>query len=167
MLRDDVSLSAVLPRRAVEALRAAYEVTRRHHLAEDNRPRLSSPDAIYRYLMPQLAHLPVERFVVLSLNARNALLGLDIVAEGSVDQCHVDPRDVFRAALAQKATGIVVGHNHPSNDAEPSEHDVALSRRLAASAEMLCIRFLDSLVITSAGFISMQGRGLLLPGLRL
>lgn len=164
LLKDDLALGALLPHRAVEALRAAFELTKRYTLTSDNRPKLDSPDVIFRHLRPQLAHLPVERFVLLSLNSRNALLATDVVAEGSVDQCHVDPRVVFRAAVARNASGLVLAHNHPSGSAEPSVLDVSLTRQLQTVAEAMCIKLLDHLVITATGYTSMLARGLLTPG---
>ena len=66
---------------------------------------------------------------------------------GSVDQCHVDPREALAPAIACRATGIVLLHNHPSGDPEPSVQDVALTRQLKEGARLLCLRLLDHLVI--------------------
>ncbi len=114
VLASDARLSEHLAPTAIASLRAAFEVTRRFRLGFDERPRLETPQAIAEYLMPQLSHLAHERFVVLCFNSRNLLLAQVTVADGSVDQCHVDPRAVFAAALQANATGIVLAHNHPS-----------------------------------------------------
>lgn len=160
LLKDDITLSELLPRGAPIALRAALELTKRFQLAADERPRLVTPEAIYRHLRHHLEHLPVERFVALSLDPRNTLLGVDVVGEGSVDQCHVDPRHLFRAVLSRNATGFVLAHNHPSGDPSPSQNDISLTRQLQESAETLCIRLLDHIVVGSKGYVSMLARGL-------
>jgi DNA repair protein RadC len=98
---------------------------------------------------------------VLCLNSRNVLLRQVRVAEGSVDQCHVDPREALAPAIACRATGIVLVHNHPSGDPEPSVNDVALTRQLREAGRLLCIRLLDHLVIGDRGYVSMLSRGLL------
>lgn len=159
--KDDLALAELLPLRALESVRAAFELTKRYHLAGDLRPHLDTPYAIESYLRPLIGHLPVERFVVLSLNTRNALLGMDVVSDGSVDQCTVDPRTVFRAALARNASGIVLAHNHPSGDPEPSFQDRELTRQFVRAAQLLCIKLLDHLVLGSTSYTSMLTRGLL------
>ncbi len=143
-------------------LLAALELGRRVSTAPvDARPHLSTPSAIHEWARTRLLGSRREEFHVLCLNARNALVRTVRVAEGSVDQCHVDPREVFGPAISSRATSIVLVHNHPSGDPEPSAQDVALTRQLREGARLLCVRLLDHLVITERGYVSMLGRGLL------
>lgn len=158
---SDARLSEHLSPAAIATLRASFEVTKRFRLGADERPRLQTPHAIAEYLMPQLAHLAHERFIVLCLNSRNVLLKQATVADGSVDQCHVDPRAVFSVALQAEATGIVLAHNHPSGSPEPSQQDVALTRQLREGGRTLCIRLLDHIVIGANSHVSLLTRGLL------
>lgn len=157
----DATLVEHLPLAAISTLRAAFELGGRFRRHVDERRRLQTPHAIAEYLQPQLAHLAHERFLVLAFDARNTLLRCVTVAEGSVDQCHVDPRAVFVPALMLQATGIVIAHNHPSGDAEPSAHDVALTQQLQAAGRTLCVRLLDHLVIGHDSHVSFLARGLL------
>ncbi len=157
----DSRLSEHLTSAAIASLRASFEVAKRFRLCTDERPRLETPHALAEYLMPQLSHLAHERFVVLCLNSRNVLLKQVTVADGSVDQCHVDPRAVFSAALKADATGIVVAHNHPSGSPEPSSQDVALTRQLREAGRTLCIRVLDHIVIGANSHVSLLARGLM------
>lgn len=159
VLLPDSQLLELLPRSAVTSLRAAFLVNERFRSARDERPVLATPQSIYEYVRPHLDHHPMERFIVLALNARNRLLASQVVAEGSVDQCHVDPRKVFALALQVGATGIVLAHSHPSGDPEPSQQDVALTRQLRDSGRMLCIRVLDHLVLGEGRYVSMLARG--------
>lgn len=148
---------------AVEAARvlAAGELARRLHTTHEERPRLQTPQAIFEWARRQLIGARREEFHVLCLNSRNVLLRHVRVAEGSVDQCHVDPREALAPAIASRATGIVLVHNHPSGDPEPSVQDVALTRQLREGGRLLCLRLLDHIVVGERGYVSMLARGLI------
>lgn len=140
---------------------AALELARRAQ-RPDHRPRLVTPVAIYEYLAPSLAGLRREVFHVLCLNSRNTLLRDIRVAEGTTTMCAVDPREVFAPALASRAAGIIVAHNHPSGDPTPSSPDVRLTRQLVKGAEVLGLNILDHIIIGET-FFSFLERGLLHP----
>ncbi|MFT3706915.1 MAG: DNA repair protein RadC [Archangium sp.] len=140
---------------------AAGELARRMHDGRDERPKLGTPQAIHDWARRRMAGARKEEVYVLCMNSRNLLLRAVRIAEGSVDQCHVDPREAFAPAIAARATGIVLVHNHPSGDPEPSVHDVALTRQLREGGKLLCIRLLDHLVLGERSFVSMLNRGLL------
>ncbi len=146
--------------RAAQAL-AALELGRRSQHARERRPKLRTPREIAGYLAPVLGALRREVFHVLCFNARNVLLHDVRVAEGTMNACPVDPREVFAAALTARATAIVLAHNHPSGDPEPSIQDVALTRHLVAGGRLLNIKVLDHVVTGDGGYVSMLERGLL------
>jgi DNA repair protein RadC len=148
------------PEQAARVL-VAGELARRLHVATEERPRLQTPQGIYEWARKQLIGARREEFHVLCLNSRNVLLRHACVAVGSIDQCHVDPREVLAPAITSRATGIVLLHNHPSGDPEPSVQDVALTRQLREGARLMCLRLLDHLVIGDSGYVSMLARGLL------
>lgn len=96
-----------------------------------------------------------ETFVVLCLTVRNTLIGEPhVIAIGTLTSVEVHPRDVFRAAIAANAAGIVVLHNHPSGDPTPSAEDVELTRRLKACGDLLSIPVVDHVVVTAERCIS-------------
>jgi len=144
--------------RAAQIL-AALELSRRAHHQVDRRPRLKSPEEIYRHLLPSMSALRKEAFHVLCFNSRQVLLQDARVAEGTLNACPVDPREVFGAAIAAHASGIVLAHNHPSGDPEPSTLDVALTRQLVEGGQILGIQVLDHLVLGDGAFTSMLARG--------
>ncbi|WP_426750017.1 RadC family protein [Myxococcus sp. Y35] len=146
--------------RAAQVL-AALELGRRSQRAGERRPKLRTPREIAAYLGPVLGALRREVFHVLCFNARNVLLHDARVAEGSMNACPVDPREVFAAALTARATAIVLAHNHPSGDPEPSVQDVALTRHLVEGAQLLNLKVLDHVVMGDGGYVSMLERGLL------
>lgn len=148
--------------RAVCRLLAATELGRRlGRTSEELRPRLGTPQAIWEWSRHALLDGRQESFHVLCLNPRNVLLRHARVAVGSVDQCHVDPREALAPAVSCRASALVLLHNHPSGDPEPSVQDVALTRQLREGARLLCIRLVDHLVLSSGGYVSMLARGLL------
>ncbi len=144
----------------VAQLQAALELGRRAQGAPEKRPRLRNPKEIYGYLAPRLSALRREVFHVLCFNARNTLLHDARVAEGTMNTCPVDPREVFAAALGSRASGIVLAHNHPSGDPEPSAQDVSLTVQLCEAGRLLGIKVLDHVVVGDGSFVSMAERGL-------
>jgi DNA repair protein RadC len=160
-------LEALLEHPALSArsacrLLAATELAQRLEASRESKaPRLGTPQAIWEWARPRLLGTRREEFHVLCLNTRHQLLRDVRVAEGCVDQCHVDPREAFAPAIACRASGLVLVHNHPSGDPEPSVQDVALTRQLREGARLLCLRLLDHLVVAEGGYVSMLSRGLL------
>lgn len=102
-----------------------------------------------------------EHFLVLSVNHQFELLWVDVVSIGSLDANIVHPREVFRPAITHSAAGIMLVHNHPSGDPEPSKEDVRTTRRLAKAGELLGIAVLDHLIVARRGVVSLKARGLL------
>ena len=100
-----------------------------------------------------------EHFVGFYLNARNQLLARDLLSVGSLSASIVHPREVFEPAIVRSAAGVIVAHNHPSGDPEPSPEDVAVTRRLADAGTLLGIELLDHIVVAERGFVSLKARG--------
>ena len=116
---------------------------------------LSDPARV-AWLLSDLKDEPVENLVVLTVNAENTFLARHLVATGSSTCVCVDYGDVYRCAIEDHATGIIVAHNHPSGQLRFSENDFNFSKGLAAAGRLLNIRFLDSVVISRRGFTSMH-----------
>ncbi|RKH43452.1 DNA repair protein RadC [Corallococcus sp. AB050B] len=142
-------------------LLAALELGRRAQRSSEKRPRLRNPKEVHAYLAPMLGALGREVFHVLCFNPRNVLVHDARVAEGTLSACPVDPREVFAAVLSARATAIVLAHNHPSGDPEPSVQDVGLTEHLARAAGLLGVKLLDHVVVGDGAFVSMLERGIL------
>lgn len=125
------------------------------------RPVLGSWQALLDYLHADMAHHPVERVRVLFLNSRNILIRNEPMSEGSVDEAAVYVREVIRRALDYHATGIILVHNHPSGDPQPSQQDIRLTRELAEAARPLKISLHDHVIIGTKGHSSLRAMGLL------
>jgi DNA repair protein RadC len=125
------------------------------------RPILGSWQALIDYLHADMAHNPVERVRVLYLNAKNMLIRNEAVSEGSVDEAAVYVREVIRQALDCHACAIILVHNHPSGDPQPSAQDIRLTREIAEVGKPLRIAVHDHVIIGTKGHSSMRALGLL------
>lgn len=101
----------------------------------------------------------VEEFWVLALGPNKVLLRSAMIFRGTVDACLVHPRDVFRFACLENASGLIVAHNHPSGDLNPSSQDLAFTRQLLKASVILEIPLLDHLIVGRATFVSFARQG--------
>lgn len=122
---------------------------------------LSSPQAVLNFARAKLAGLPLEAFLVIFLNNKNKVLHYKIIHEGTIDRALIYPRRLIEEALACHATGIILVHNHPSGDPEPSWEDKQLTRSLVEAARTIDLRILDHLIVSREGYCSFLERGLL------
>jgi DNA repair protein RadC len=125
----------------------------------DDRPQLTSPEAAAEVLLPELAGRDRERCVVALLDTKHRLIDVVTVSVGSVDHTFMAPREVFRDALLANASALVLAHNHPSGDPEPSRDDELITRRLTSAGEIIGVDVLDHLVIGGQRWVSLARRG--------
>ena len=127
----------------------------------EDRPLVSDTAALRDLLHAQMAFLPREEVRVLFLDARNRLIRSEVVARGTIDTSAIHVREVIHRALDLGSTGLILAHNHPSGDATPSTHDVALTRAVKTAAEPLRIAVHDHVVVARGGQVSLRARGLI------
>lgn len=120
---------------------------------------MTCPEVVTAYLRANLAHQHREHFAALWLDTRHRPLALDTLFQGSIDGCSVHPREVVRAALKNNAAAVICAHNHPSGVAEPSEADRLITRRLQDALQLIEVRVLDHIVVTSDSCVSLAARG--------
>lgn len=121
----------------------------------------SSPDMVAEAAKARIGAVEHEEFWLAMVDNKNRVIGWEQVSKGTVDQAAVYPREVLAAALASKASGIVLVHNHPGSDPKPSLQDVEFTRRIKQAARELDIRVLDHLVVTENRYFSFQAEGML------
>ena len=131
--------------RALRELRAIYGVARR--LPRDDRQILTATDA-GRYLAPQLAHLAHEHIGALYLDTRCHPICWRLIGRGTLDTAICSPRDVYQAALLVNAAGVIVAHNHPSNDPSPSPDDRRLWDQLRDAGALIGVECHDAIILT-------------------
>lgn len=143
-------------------LRAAVELARRHHLEVLRAGvALESPRATRIFLNAQLRDRPYEVFCCLFLDNRHRLIAFEELFRGTIDGASVHPREVVRDALARNAAAVILAHNHPSGNAEPSQADELITARLRDALALVDIRVLDHLIVGDGTCISLAERGLL------
>jgi len=149
------------PTKAARLL-AAFELGSR--LAREDRPpvlRVREPEDVVRLLSGRLRDLQVEEFHLLALDSQSQVLREVLVTRGLLNSSLVHPREVFRAAIAEAAAGIIVVHNHPSGDPTPSAEDRAVTQQLAAAGRLLDLPLYDHVIIAGDRFVSFATSGLL------
>ena len=145
-------------------LAAAIELGRRVGLELDPPPeRIRGPADVQRYYALRLRDLAVEEFHVLALGSQSQILADLLITRGILNSSLVHPREVFRAAIAEAAAGIIVVHNHPSGDPTPSADDRAVTRQLVDAGRLLDIPVYDHVILGGGGerFVSFAEAGLL------
>ncbi|MBN2371371.1 MAG: DNA repair protein RadC [Vicinamibacteria bacterium] len=159
---DDLERHHGLGRAKALRLLAALELGAR--LASEGARSSTSfrePGDVARHLLPRYAARTVENFGLLALDVRHRLRREAVVSVGGFCASVVHPREVFAIALAARAVSLILFHNHPSGDPEPSSDDVALTRRLVAAGAILGIEVLDHMILGAGRFVSLKQRGLL------
>lgn len=124
------------------------------------RPVIRGPQDVADLLRGEMAPLDQEHVRVLALNTKNEVLASPTVFVGSVNQTAIRPAEVFREAVRQNCSAVIVVHNHPSGDPSPSPEDVLVTRTLLAAGRALDIALLDHIVIGRAGHVSLKEKGL-------
>ncbi len=137
----DVGVKVIRELKIVEA--AGHRMAQTRVL---NAPVISSWQALLDYCKARMAHLQVEQFRVLYLDRKNVLIA-DEAQSGTVNHVPVFPREVVKRALELNASALILAHNHPSGQADPSEEDIAMTERMVAAAEALEITVHDHLII--------------------
>jgi len=141
---------------------SALELGRR--LGAELRPmatRIRSPEDVVRLVGPRLRDLAVEEFRILALDSQSRVLRDLLVTRGLLNSSLVHPREVFRAAIAEAAAGVVLVHNHPSGDPTPSPEDRAVTRQMVAAGELLDLPVYDHVIVAGDRFTSFATAGLL------
>ncbi|MDD3641977.1 MAG: DNA repair protein RadC [Candidatus Krumholzibacteria bacterium] len=146
-------------------LQASFELGRRRIVAERERMirKVRCPEDVAGLMIPDMMGLDREHFKAILLNTKNGILKIVTVAVGSLNAALVHPREIFKAAVAASAAGIIVVHNHPTGNPEPSREDTDLTLRFARCGELMGIDLVDHIIIGGEEFVSMRERGLVTP----
>ena len=147
----------------VEAAMYELKVIRERRSGYSQRRVLRDARSIYDIFQPRFAVADREEFLVVPLDAKNAILGFHVVSVGSLTSSLVHPREVFKIAILANAAALVFVHNHPSGDPSPSAQDIALTKRLAEVGDLVGIAVLDHIVMGEHRYVSFVEDGYLPP----
>ena len=159
VLKDLRSVPGIGQAKACEIV-ACFELARR--LLNDKKSeifQISSPQDLFDQLR-DICALKKEHFIIFYLDSRNQSIKREIISIGSLNASLVHPREVFEPAIKNLAAQIVLAHNHPSGNLEPSDDDLSLTRRLVQAGQLLGIEVLEHLIVTKEAYFSFKEHGL-------
>lgn len=151
--QDILTIQGMGPAKTCEII-ALFELGRRY-LIPAERPVISSPDEAYKQL-DYLKSKKQECFAVLTLDGANRLIDNLVVFQGTLNQSLIHPREIFAKAIEDRAASIILAHNHPSGNPEPSEEDKRVTKKLKEAGNLLGIDVLDHLIITNQGYTTIM-----------
>lgn len=131
-----------------------------HKCPAEERPSINSPADAVELLKPFIGNLDHEELWVIVLNRRNRVVQFVRLYQGSVNSSQVRVGEVFRQAIIEQSSAIIIAHNHPSQDPTPSPDDVAVTRAIVQAGKLLDIEVLDHLVVCADRHVSLKERGL-------
>ncbi len=126
-----------------------------------DRPVLSGWQALTDYLHAAMAHRVTEEFRVIFLNNRNVMIRDEVMGQGTVNAAPVYPREIIKRALELAASGLVLVHNHPSGDPQPSRDDIVMTKAVIEAGRHLGLAVHDHVIIGRGGHVSMRAQGLI------
>ncbi len=129
--------------------------------ARENLQILQTPEAVAKYYQEDMRHMQQEQFYVMLFNTRQVLIRDILISQGTVNASLASPREIFIEALRYQAVSLILVHNHPSGDPEPSSEDISLTRRVCEAGQLVGIFLQDHVIVGEHTYVSMKERGLL------
>ena len=140
---------------------ATVELSRRLRLPPaGSRPQICSPADAANILMPLMQDLLQEELRVILMDTRGYILGIPTIYVGSLNTSVVRVGELFRPAIEQQAAAVIVAHNHPSSDPQPSVEDITVTRQIIQAGKLLDIPVMDHIIVGTGRYVSMKERGL-------
>lgn len=151
-------ISGIGPAKACEIM-ACFELGRRL-LKGKVASLFLKPEDVWKELK-DIRTLKKEHFIIFYLDSRNQQIEREIISVGSLNASLVHPREVFEPAVRIHAAQVILAHNHPSGNPEPSRDDLEINRRLAEAGKILGIEVIDHIIVTAAGYLSFKEKNLI------
>lgn len=160
-IKDLCTIDGIGPAKAITII-AAIELSGRKQASDTKaKAQIKSSKQAYDYIRYRLEDLPHEEFWIITLNRANNVIAEYRISEGGVAATIVDTKKIFKIALADVASSIILYHNHPSGALEPSDADIKLTKKLKEAAIVLDIMVNDHLIISNSGYYSFADAGVL------
>ena len=156
-----VRIKGVGPAKAVTILAALELGRRRAGMQHSEKTPVKSSETVYKLFHPLMGDLEHEEFWLLMLNRANRVLGRYKVSQGGLSGTVIDTRIILKKALDNLASSIIVCHNHPSGNKQPSDADLKITEKLKKAAEILEIKLLDHVIIADKSYFSFADEGLI------
>jgi DNA repair protein RadC len=160
-VKDLMKVKGIGEAKAISIIAALELGRRRKELDPEEKPRVASSKDGFEILKSHLLDLPHEEFWILLLNRANRVMRKVQISQGGVAGTVADPKIIFKCALEELASGIIIAHNHPSGNLNASQADIDLTKKVKEGAKLLEIQLLDHLIIAGQKYFSFADEGLL------
>jgi len=142
-------------------IKACFELGKREELEPELiNFDIKNPETVVKAIRAGIKDKAKEHFKLILLNPRNKIIGISTVSVGTLNASLVHPREVFKDAIVHSAASVVLAHNHPSGDPEPSEDDLTITKRLTEAGKILGVEVIDHIIVGKNGFFSFKEKGL-------
>ncbi len=145
-LKELQEINGIGPAKAMQ-IKALFEFNKRHNLAKTYSKYIKSAKDVFDLFSERLKDEKQEKFIILMLNSKNGIIAEELISIGSLESASLHPREIFKPAIKNSASKVILIHNHPSGDATPSESDRKLTEKLLETGEMLGINIIDHVII--------------------
>jgi DNA repair protein RadC len=143
-------------------IKACFELGKRQDLEPELKDfNIKDPQSVVKAIRASIKDKAKEHFKLILLNPRNKIIGISTVSVGTLNTSLAHPREIFKEAIIHNAMSVVLAHNHPSGDPEPSEDDLKITKRLVEAGKILGIEIIDHIIIGKNNFCSFKEKGLL------
>ncbi len=159
-IKDLMKVKGIGEAKAITIVAALELGRRRKESDSEEKPKITTSKEAFDQLKGDLMDLPHEEFWVLFLNRAHRVTKKKRVSEGGVAGTVADPKIIYKLALEELASGVVVAHNHPSGNLQPSQSDIDLTKKLKEAGRFLEIQLLDHLIITGHKYFSFADEGI-------
>jgi len=146
---------------AKRADREEKDFERKAEIEKKKYNSITSPEELYKIISSKITNFAKEHFYVISLDIRNNFIGIDEISVGTLTASLVHPRETFESAIKRHAAQIIIAHNHPSGETDPSEDDLKITKRLVDAGKIMGIEVLDHIIITQKGYMSFKEKYLI------
>lgn len=122
---------------------------------------INTARAAYELVREELSSSDREMLLSILLNTKLQLIGVETVSIGNLNMCLTSPAEIFKSAILANANSIILAHNHPSGDANPSEQDVEFTKRMIKAGMLMNIRVMDHIIVAAKGYVSLSDKSLI------
>ncbi len=147
------SIAGIGEAKALQVL-ALAEIGKRLNSKRKQKIAVKKPIDVYEHMKENVKNLKQEHFFVLSLDTKNKIIAEKIIAIGTLNAALLHPREIFKEAIKNSANSVIILHNHPSGDPEPSEEDIKITEDIMKAAELIGINVLDHIIIGDTSYWS-------------
>lgn len=160
-IQDLTKFNGIGHAKAISIVSALELGRRRKEIATQTKPQILTSQDAYNLIKPELLDQPIEQFWIILMNRSNRVIHKKAISLGGISGTVVDPKVVFKVALDNLASGIILVHNHPSGNLKASEADIRLTKKLKEAGTLLEIPVLDHIIFTDQGYLSFMDENML------